>query len=244
VAGTNVFIRGYDRRNEQRLLDSLNREAISIYGEDMYYIPRVLINYDSVYGADDQSVYNQAIAVPIYIENTTGFTGDGSFMAKFGIEVRDRTTFSISRTVFEENVKFKNGQLRPNESDLIYFPLNKKCFQIKYVEKFETFYPLGALYLWRMQCELFEYSNETINTGIAEIDSLRVYSTVVSDFAIKNQDNAFILTEDGDFICIEDSDISSKIADDDSEEIEKESSDIIDFSITDPFSDGHIGTLD
>ena len=103
----------------------------------MYYIPRKLNNYDAVYGADDQSSYENAYPIEIYIKNVDGFQGDGNFMSKFGLEIRDRVVFSMAQRIFNEEIGTFTNQVRPNEGDLIYFPLNKKCFQIKYVNKFK-----------------------------------------------------------------------------------------------------------
>jgi hypothetical protein len=106
----------------------------------MYYIPRKLNNYDNVYGADDQSSYENAYMMEMYIKSVDGFSGDGAFMSKFGLEIRDRVIFSMAQRIFNEDVGTFTAQTRPNEGDLIYFPLNKKCFQIKYVNKFEMFW--------------------------------------------------------------------------------------------------------
>jgi hypothetical protein len=237
----NVFFGNYKSSREQELLNSLIQESIAIYGEDMWFIPRVINNYDEVYGADDQSSYEQAFLVPIYIESVAGFGGDGTFMAKFGIEVRDRITLSISQTVFNQEIGTTTGQVRPNEGDLIYFPLNEKCFQIKYVNKFEMFYPLGALYVWQMQCELFEYSGETMSTGIEAIDSLQTsYNTDIMDWGVTTDDLRYLYTEDGFLITIDGSDVGSILPMDDSDEIQNESDDFIDFSVLDPFSSGKI----
>lgn len=239
--GKSVYFGNYQSSREQWLLDSLVKESINIYGESMYYCPRHLTNYDDVYGADDQSVYNLAIMVPIYIENVKGFGGDGTFMSKFGIEIRDRVTFSISQTEFTELVGVTTGQVRPNESDLIYFPLNNKCFQIKYVEKFEVFFALGALYTWKMECELFEYASEKMLTGIPEIDSLQtLFDMDVADWSLLTESGKTIMTESNCFIMSEKGGVHL-VKTDDSAEIEKESNTFIDFTILDPFSEGAIG---
>ena len=153
---TNFFFNNYQSSQEQSLLENLIIESIKIYGEDMYYIPRKLNNYDEIYGADDQSSYDNAYMIEMYIKSIDGFTGDGSFMSKFGLEIRDRVVFSMAQRIFNEEVGTFTSQLRPNEGDLIYFPLNKKCFQIKFVQKYEMFYQLGALQTWEVTCELFE----------------------------------------------------------------------------------------
>lgn len=238
---TNFFFNNYQSSQEQLLLENLIIESIKIYGEDMYYIPRKINNYDSVYGADDQSSYENAFMVEMYIKSVDGFQGDGSFMSKFGIEIRDRVVFSISQRIFNEEVGTFTTQVRPNEGDLIFFPLNNKCFQIKYVNKFEMFYPLGKLYTWEMTCELFEYAGETLNTGIPEIDALqKKYDTNQYHWAIKDQDGNILLTEDGDLIVLENSSVDDLLFAAENEEIQRESDEFIDFTSIDPFSEGTI----
>ena len=238
---TSVFFNNVGASQEQELLNSLIMESIRIYGIDCWYIPRKLNNFDQIYGADDQSSYEQAILFEMYIESFDGFKGDGNFMSKFGIEIRDQVTFAFAMRVFDDEVSTITTQPRPNEGDLIYYPLNKKCFQIKYVEKFEMHYPLGKLYLWRINTELFEYSNERISTGIPEIDSLqKKFDINAIDWTLKTELGEMILTEDSDYIVLEGSTTSDLIPGDDSEEIQKESDIFVDFSISDPFSLGNI----
>lgn len=238
---TSVFFNNFKASQEQEMLNSLIMESISIYGQDMYYVPRKLNNYDSIYGADDQSSYETAILVPIFIESFDGFKGDGNFMSKFGIEIRDQVVFSIAQRVFDDEVGIITTQPRPNEGDLIYFPLNNKCFQIKYVDKFQMFYPLGALYTWKMTLELFEYSNERISTGIPEIDALQSsFDINAIDWRLKDEAGRTLLTEDSDYLVLEQSSTSDLIIGDDSEEIQQESDLFVDFTVSDPFSLGNI----
>ena len=185
---TNFFINNFNSSQEQRLLEDLIIESIRFYGQDMQYIPRVLNKYDDVYGADDQSSYERAYPIEMYIKSIDGFSGDGDFLSKFGIEIRNQVVFSMAQRIFTQEVGVSTNQTRPNEGDLIYFPLNQKVFQIKYVNKFEMFYQLGALQTWEVTCELFEYSGEKLSTGIPEIDELELkFSTNVFDFAIKDE---------------------------------------------------------
>lgn len=238
---TSVFYNNFGASQEQEMLENLIIESIRIFGHDVYYIPRKLNNYDSIYGADDQSSYEQAILMEMYIKSFDGFKGDGNFMSKFGIEIRDQVMFSMSQRIFDDEVGIVTTQTRPNEGDLIYFPLNKKCFQIKYVNKFEMFYPLGRLYTWDVTCELFEYSNETISTGVPEIDILqKKFDINQIDWSLRNELSESILTEDGDYIVLEHSSTSDLIVGDDADEIQRESDIFVDFSITDPFSIGNI----
>jgi hypothetical protein len=238
---TNFFFNNFQASQEQLLLENLIIEAIKIYGEDMYYIPRKLNNYDAVYGADDQSSYELAYPIEIYIKSVDGFSGDGNFMSKFGLEIRDQVVFSVAQRIFNNEIGSLNGQLRPNEGDLIFFPLNTKCFQIKYVNKFEMFYQLGALQTWEMTCELFEYSGELMNTGIPEIDILqKKFSTNILDWTVNNEGGYAILTEDGDYIVQEGSTINDLIASADNDEIQMESDMFVDFTARDPFSERQI----
>jgi len=207
----------------------------------MYYIPRTLNNYDEVYGADDQSSYDNAYPIEMYIKSIDGFSGDGNFMSKFGIEIRDQVVFSMARRIFNEEVGTFTSQTRPNEGDLIYFPLNQKCFIIRYVNKFEMFYQLGALQTWEVTAELFEYSGEAMNTGIPEIDILqKQYSLNQYDWVIQTQDADFITDEDGNIIVLEGSSTSDLIFNAENDAIQEESDQFVDFSAVDPFSERSI----
>jgi hypothetical protein len=238
---TNFFFNNFKSSQEQLLLENLIIEAIKIYGEDMYYIPRKLNNYDKVYGADDQSSYEIAYPIEIYIKSVDGFAGNGDFMSKFGVEIRDQVIFSVAQRIFNEEIGTYTTQVRPNEGDLIFFPLNKKCFQIKYVSKFEMFYQLGALQTWEMTCELFEYSNEVLKTGIPEIDIMqKKFDTNVLDWAIYNESGFKLITEDGDYIILEGSAPSDLFPGADNDAIQSESDDFIDWSAKDPFSESNI----
>ena len=207
----------------------------------MYYMPRNIGNFDALYTADDQSSYTKAFLVELYIKSVDGFSGDGNFMSKFGLEIRDQVTFSIAQRVFYNEIGSYTAQYRPNEGDLIYFPLNNKCFQIKYVNKFEMFYQLGALQTWELVCELFEYGNEQINTGIPEIDIIQTeLTTNILDYAITDEEGYYLADENGNFIVEEQYNIEKIIGTGANDVTMKESSGFIDFTVTDPFSEGAI----
>lgn len=238
---TNFFFSNFQSSQEQLLLENLIIESIKIYGQDMFYIPRVLNNYDSIYGADDQSSYENAYGIEMYIKSVDGFSGDGNFMSKFGIEIRDQVIFSMAQRIFNQEVGAYTTQVRPNEGDLIYFPLNKKCFQIKYVNKFEMFYQLGALQTWEVTCELFEYSGEIMNTGISDIDILqKKFDTNQYNWTLQTEDGEYIVTEDGDLIVLEGSSSNDLIAAAENDEIQNESDQFVNFTAFDPFSEGTI----
>lgn len=169
---TNFYFQNFTNFGEQRLIQDLITESIKIYGQDMYYVPRTLDSFDPLYTEDDTSIYKKAIMVEMYIKNVDGFQGDGDFLSNFGVEIRDRVTFTVSRTVFSEEVESQLGINRPREGDLIFFPLNNKLFKIMFVEHEEIFYQLGALQTYDLVCELYEFSGERFNTGNAAIDDL------------------------------------------------------------------------
>lgn len=211
---TNPLFNNFRFTGEQQLYEDLIVEFIKIHGDDMWYIPRAFVNKDEIYGEDDLSEYNSAYLIEIYVRSYDGFQGDGSFVSKFGLEIRDQVTFTISKRRFEEDIGNAESIFRPREGDLLYFPLNRKVFEIKYVDNKPFFYPFGELFTYDLYCENFEYSSERFNTGIPEIDSIKILST-----------DTIANTGDPDPI-------------DDSIFIQNESDDIIDFSVSDPFSEG------
>jgi hypothetical protein len=177
----------------------------------------------------------------MYIKSFDGFQGDGNFMSKFGLEIRDQVIWSVAQRIFNEEVGNFTTQVRPNEGDLIYFPLNKKCFQIKFVNKYEMFYQLGALQTWEMTTELFEYSNETFNTGIPEIDSIqKKFDTNILTWGIKDENGDYLTDEDGNYLILEGKGVGDLVAMDDSDEFQVESDQFVDFTVRDPFSEGNI----
>jgi hypothetical protein len=238
---TNFFFNNFQASQEQLLLENLVIESIKIYGHDVFYIPRVLTNYDNVYGADDQSEYKIAYPIEMYIKSIDGFSGDGEFLSKFGVEIRNQVIFSVARRVFNDEVGEYTTEVRPNEGDIIYFPLNKRAFVIRFVNKYEMFYQLGALQTWEMTCEVFEYSGETFNTGIPEIDILqKKFDTNVLHWEVRDELGNALMTEDGDYITLEHSGLQDLMPASDNEQIQAESNTFIDFSAIDPFSEGNI----
>lgn len=241
---TSVFFNNFQSSQEQLLIENLIIESIQIYGHDLYYIPRTRIAMDSLYQEDTSSEFNAAYYVDMYIKSVDGFDGDGDFISKFGLEIRDRVTFCVARRTFSNEVGTTAELNRPREGDLIYFPLNKKVFEIKFVEHEAIFYQLGALQLFELSCELFEYSSERFNTGIAEIDNLYtgaivdtpVYTEAMSNYALLTEDtNPYHLTDEDGYILVEEQ--YTPIVED-NEIIQSEAEGFIDFSELDPFSEG------
>ena len=160
---------------EQKTIENLIVETIEIYGQDIYYVPRTIVNKDTVFGEDSDTKFESAKAIRAYVNNAEGWEGQGELLSKFGVRIEDKTTFIFSRDKFKEHVDDStvlNVEGRPNEGDLIWFPVTKHLFQIMFVEAEKPFYQLGKGYVWECQCELFEYSDEEIDTGIADLDAI------------------------------------------------------------------------
>ena len=161
-------------KNEQRLQENLIIEALSIYGHETYYLPRNIVSRDTILNETIESKFGSAFKIEMYVASTDGFEGDGQFISKFGLEIRDQVKLVVARKRWEELVgRFKVTQsVRPAEGDLIYFPLVNGLFEIKYAVGDSPFYQLQNLPTYELTCELFEYGNEQIDTGILEIDDV------------------------------------------------------------------------
>jgi hypothetical protein len=170
---TNKFFRNYDNIYEQNLIDDLVIESIQIYGIDIIYITRSTQNIDNILNEDDLSTFDETWDFEVYVKSIDGFEGEGDFLSRFGLEIRDQATFTVAHRTFERfvtrHVKTRN---RPYEGDLIYFPLNEKMFKITHVEHESVFYQTGALQVYDLKTELFEYSGERFLTGRDNIDNL------------------------------------------------------------------------
>ena len=170
---TNVFF-SHAVKTEQNLVEDLIVESLRMYGHNCYYLPRNIINEDTILGDAADSSFEDAYEVEMYLEGVEGFEGEGDLYSKFGVEVRDTATFVISKRSWERFISLDANLatgLRPNEGDLIYFPLSKSVFEIKFVEHENPFYQLGKLYTFKMTCDLYEYSGEDFNTGVGALDT-------------------------------------------------------------------------
>ena len=238
---TNFFFNNFTNSQEQLLIENLIVESIKIYGQEVYYCPRITPDKDDVYGEDSISKFNSNYLVEMYIKNVEGFEGEGDILSRFNVEIRDQMTLTLARRVFENEIGNSTGDTRPLEGSLIYFPLNKKIFQIKFVEHESIFYQMGSLQVYDLVCELFEYSNERLNTGIAEIDNIqRDYSLGLETYGLETSNGLQLLNSGGFSLLRTGYDFSTQANDalEDNVEIQTEADDFLDFSETDPFSEG------
>lgn len=204
---TNPYFRHFDYTGTQKLVTDLIIEAIKIYGYNIKYIPRTYVDIDEVFGEDRLSKFEAASEIEMYIKNVDGFAGQGKFLSKFNIEIRDQITFTVAKLRYEqavtESLLTEDGSIlhleesemrsqysshidledgsadgytlptpRPRVGDLIYFGQVDKLFEIKVVNYETIFYQMGELQVYDLECEVFDYSHEELDTGDEIIDSI------------------------------------------------------------------------
>lgn len=178
-------------------------ECIRFYGFDILYLPHTQVDVDRIFLEDTLKKYENAIPLEAYLERVDGYGGDGELMQKFGIEIRDTATFVVARSRWESVIGQGRGSVlqlpnRPAEGDILYMPLTKSYFEIKRVESHDPFYQLGKLYVYKLQCELIQYSSEMFDTGHTEVDKIEI------DFSL-DLENYGMLLEDGSLLLIDSS---------------------------------------
>ena len=165
--------RGIGNENEKRLHENIIIESLKIFGQDVFYMPRTLVNRDLIFGEDTTSKFDDSYAIEMYFESNEGFAGEQEIINKFGLEIRDDTTLIVSKRRFEEHVANKNNLIaagRPNEGDVLYVPLMNSFFEILFVEDQEPFFQLGNLPVYKLKVTRYEYSSEKLDTGQQIID--------------------------------------------------------------------------
>ena len=157
--------------SEQRLVQSLINEQLKMYGVEVTYIPRKLINVDNIFTEVESSKFDDNYSIEAYVNTYEGYAGGGDILTKFGMSLKDEVTLTISKERFEDFISpFLAAEpdsevplsTRPREGDLIYFPLGQRLFEVKFVEHEDPFYQLGKNYVYQLKCELFEYEDEVI----------------------------------------------------------------------------------
>lgn len=211
-------------------------------------MPRTLVKEDELFGEDVLSKFEQAYQIEMYIKSVDGFQGDGDFLSKFGLEIRDEMVLTVARRRFGEEIHYtdtspvneEEGIGRPAEGDLIYFPLNGKIFEVKFVEHEAIFYQMGSLQTYDLTLELFEYSHEEINTGITQIDEIEdTFSGVKEDLQLLDEEGNVLVFESGDAMVQEEYRIENTDPQANNEFFGSQSNiSFIDFSEINPFSEG------
>lgn len=264
---TSPYFKNFTSERHQTLVESLILESIKKFGYDVKYIPRTIVNLDHIFGEDSLSEFKDAAIIEMYIKNVEGFGGQGRFMSKFGVEIRDQITFTVSRLRYEQartskilteegftlcleernkyrpsqpyNIQLEDDSYelpdRPREGDLIYFPLVKKLFQITYANYESIFYQQGALQIYDLECELFEYSSEKIHTGYTEIDNIEQFLSGDSkSTTLLSEDGESLKQESGDDIVLEEFAIENSNPIANNSVFQSEADQIVDFSDINP----------
>ena len=169
---------------EQTLYQDLADEQIKIFGTDIYYLPRTILKDNTL----DDIVFNKyqdEFQVEMLLQNVEGFGDGAEFVSQFGVRITDEVVFRVSSRRWDEAVAANNPTLttdgRPNEGDLLYFPLTKDLYEIKFVQQEIPFYQFGKLQFYTMTCELYQYGSDDISTGVAEIDQLEtIFSSAIA----------------------------------------------------------------
>ena len=174
---------------EQTLVQDLINEQLRMYGIEVYYLPRKIFSSDNILKEVESSKFDDSFLIEAYLNNYEGYAPGSDIMTKFGLQLKNEVTLTISRERFEESISpfleginagvierriteydFGGVVSRPKEGDLIFFPLGERLFEIKRVEFEKPFYQLNKNYTYELQCELYEYENEIIDTQVDEID--------------------------------------------------------------------------
>jgi len=204
--------------SERTLYQNLIKEAIQIYGHDVFYMDRQSVNEDTLFGEDTLNQFNTQHPIEMYVEDGEGYAGDKEIMTQFGLENRNEITFVVSKERFQDldrQVQIESGtdttggsilletatidQVgnssnlttvsgdgsfyiiqdtaatdadRPLEGDLVFHPVLTKVFEVSFVDHDEPFHQLDNNPVYKLRCKQYEYSQEIIDTGIAEIDAI------------------------------------------------------------------------
>ena len=165
---TNLYFNNVTSHAEQELINDLTNEVIKIHGMDLFYIPRSIVKEDLILGEDVLAKFSTAYEIEMYLKGTEGFGGEGDLVSKFGLDVRDEVIF----TVHKDRFNLATDMDKPLEGDLIFLQINKGLFEIKFVEHEQPFYQAGKNYSFDITCELFQYSEEQMQTGIVDVDQI------------------------------------------------------------------------
>jgi hypothetical protein len=242
---TNVYFdNGFT--GEQRLYENLIIEQLRAFGHEVYYLPRKLVNEDTLFGEDRLSSFNDAYMIEMYLDNIEGYEGQKEMMTRFGIDMQDEATWVVSKRRFEQLISTDQNLIvstRPNEGDLIYFPTAKKLFEISFVDHDDPFYQIYNLPTFKMRCRTFEYSQEDMATGVSDIDAIETsestdalqYQMVLEDAT--DSGTNYLIMETGDYVVQEEYKIDTIDSSSDSDWFETQGDSILDFTETNPFGE-------
>ena len=205
---TSPFFR-HNVQSEQDLYEDLIVESMKFYGVDIYYLPREVVHSDMIFNDEVLSRFKYSYVVEVYIDNVDGFDGDGNLFQKFGVEIRDAVTLTMSRRRWNTEIRkhaladedglreitADKKYYRPREGDLIHLPMSNQTFEVQSVVDENPFYQLGQLPTFKLRCELFEFSNEVFDTMVPEIDRVEEFAAYQWELGIDSSSNGFLRGE-------------------------------------------------
>ena len=166
-----TYYQGYS--GEQDLAQDLVDEQIKLFGSDIYYLPRTIFK-DTTLDDIIYSKFENQFQVEMLLVNVQGFGDQSEFISKFGLRITDEVKFIVSSRRWDQTSDGYDLTVigRPNEGDLLYFPLTEDLYEIKFVERESPFYQFGKLQFYVMTAEIYEIGNDKIDTGVGEIDEI------------------------------------------------------------------------
>lgn len=199
MAKSQYFTQFGGTSNEQELIQDLVDEQIKLFGQDVYYVPRTLLIDRSINDVILQK-YEDNVLIEMMLVTVDGFGGSAAVaMSKFGLRLSDEIVYTVSRRRWINYVETQIDTIvpdRPNEGDLIYVPMTKNLYEIKFVDRASPFYQLGKNYTFTMTCELMEKADNYFNTGNDEIDDLTQEAHVFPVFMKSGGTGAYIVGEE------------------------------------------------
>jgi len=221
--------------SEQNMVQGFWNESIQVLGHTFYYLPRKLQKKDNLFGEDVLSAFEVALPIEMYIDNFNNWQGDQEIISKFGLEIRKQMVLSVSVTRWETEVAKIAANMwvtsRPQEGDLIYDPMTRALMEIKQADHDDEFYQLNKNYRYQLTCELFRYSQESITTGITDIDVAAPLDLM--NYQMLQEDGSLVLLETGGSLINDDLEEANPRKDN-TFDFGRESV-FIDFDVTNPF---------
>lgn len=208
--------------DEQDFFDEIIKDSIYDMGLEVKYLP-TRATEDVIFGENDGIHYDTTYDLDMALENKETFDNSEDMLEKFGLDVRQTFQFTVSITSFQETVTAAEPAItRPREGDLIFTTLDTSLYEITKVREYEQYFRWGKLFTYNITCELFRYSGQIFDTGVAAIDAYRPKFTT-EDLGSPEQGSPYDLT------------MIDRNAD--NEDFSTEAADILDFDETNPFGD-------
>ena len=177
--------------SEQRLVQDLVNEHLQLFGQDVLYLPRKIVNENTVIREITASKFDDSFRLEAYLVNTDGFGTPSDVLTKFGVQSQDEVTLVVSKERYDDFIApfiklFPEGERKnantPNEGDLIYLPLDNAIFEIKYIERKVPFYQVNDLFMYEFRCEIFQPEDEVIDLpdGLTDKDGVDIDESMVT----------------------------------------------------------------